>query len=286
MKEPKEQMQQVTKVAGTDRFGFGANWQKYLRTVDEERIRAAEASLQEMLGLEDLKGRSFLDAGSGSGLFSLAAHRLGARVRSFDYDPDSVECTLQLRARYGAAGPEWLVERGDVLDAEYMSGLGSFDIVYSWGVLHHTGDMWSAIANTARLVEVGGLFFVALYNDMGSESEKWLRIKKRYCALPRALRPGYAALAVAPYEVREFGRELLRLRPTEYLRSWTRYRGRRGMSRWRDIVDWVGGLPYEYAGAAEVTEFLEQLGFEVAKLRPTSGLGCNEFVFVRTEAKG
>jgi 2-polyprenyl-6-hydroxyphenyl methylase/3-demethylubiquinone-9 3-methyltransferase len=76
------------------RFRFGKNWSSFLKTINEERIIEAENSLKKMLGINDLKDKDFLDIGSDSGLFSLAAMRLGARrVYSFDYDPDSVACT-------------------------------------------------------------------------------------------------------------------------------------------------------------------------------------------------
>src|SRR4051812_19306798 len=120
------------------RFQFGENWREFLTGLDERRIREAETSLLEMLERDDLRGISFLDVGSGSGLFSLAARRLGARVRSFDFDPSSVWCTRTLRERYFADDPDWIVEEASALDEAYLRSLGRFDVVYSWGVLHHT----------------------------------------------------------------------------------------------------------------------------------------------------
>src|SRR5438105_7182534 len=130
-----------------ERFGFGENWSRFLELLDEGRISRAEESLKGMLEVESLAGRSFLDIGSGSGLFSLAARRLGARVHSFDYDPKSVACTQEVRRRFYFNDPDWVIERGSVLDESYLKSLGQFNIVYSWGVLHHTGAMWQALEN-------------------------------------------------------------------------------------------------------------------------------------------
>src|SRR5437868_5120896 len=137
----------TTQVARGERFEFGENWRRFLEQLTAERIADAEQSLRNVLELPDLEGRTFLDIGSGSGLFSLAARRLGARVFSFDYDPQSVACSLELRRRYFDGDPDWRIEEGSALDRDYIASLGQFDIVYSWGVLHHTGAMWNALGN-------------------------------------------------------------------------------------------------------------------------------------------
>jgi len=139
-----------------ERFAFGDNWARFLSILNDERIRMAEESLKRMLEVETLAGKSFLDIGSGSGLFSLAARRLGARVHSFDYDPQSVACTAELKRRYFPDDAQWVVEEGSALDMDYLNRLGQFDVVYSWGVLHHTGAMWQALKNVAPLVAGGG----------------------------------------------------------------------------------------------------------------------------------
>ena len=153
------------------RFGFGKNWQQFLRVLDEERIREAEKSLSDMLQVKDLAGKSFLDIGSGSGLFSLAAMRLGAtRVYSLDYDPQSVACAHELKGRFFPAASHWTVGRGDALDNNYLAGLGTYDVVYSWGVLHHTGNMWKALENIAFLVKSNGILYVVIYNDEANKT--------------------------------------------------------------------------------------------------------------------
>ena len=168
-------------------FAFGANWQSFVKLVDETRIEGARRSLTETLGVTDLSGRTFLDVGCGSGLFSLAAHQLGARVQSFDFDPDSVAAAGELRRQY-APRSDWSVEQGSILDEQYVAGLGYFDVVYSWGVLHHTGDLWRAVNTAAHLVGPGGLLFISIYNDQGSASRMWRRVKRRYNSSGRVTR--------------------------------------------------------------------------------------------------
>ena len=266
---------------GADRFAFGRNWRRFLEVLDEQRVKRAEASLLTMLKEPTLAGRRFLDIGSGSGLFSLAARRLGATVHSFDIDPESVGCALELRRRFSPGDAEWRIERGSALDVGYLESLGLFDIVYSWGVLHHTGRMYEALENAARPVAPGGKLFVAIYNDVGSRTARWRLIKRTYNRLPRALRPMLTAAAAAPNEAKAFVHACATGHVASYLRAWSAV-GERGMSRWHDIVDWVGGYPYETATPEEIFDFYGTRGFRLITLKCGGvGLGCNEFVFTR-----
>ncbi len=265
-----------------DRFAFGQNWTRFLSILNDDRIRAAEHSLREMLRCPDLKGRRFLDIGSGSGLFSLAARRLGAEVRSFDYDLQSVACTNELRRRYFPDDPQWQVGRGSALDETFLDSLGTFDVVYSWGVLHHTGDMWRALDLARRPVAPGGQLFIALYNHTGSQTRRWARIKQTYCRLPPVLRTPFTIAVSLPGEFKAMTRAVVDGRPASYFNQWTSSSTlERGMNRWYDIVDWVGGFPYEAARADEVFTFYRDRGFTLTNMKIGGGLGCSEYVFAK-----
>ena len=273
---------QVLEIAQGERFQFGENWKHFLVSLTETRIVEAEKSLKEMLQVENLSGKSFLDIGSGSGIFSLAAKRLGARVHSFDYDPESVACTKELRRRYFNGDSDWTIEEGSVLDANYLHSLGKFDIVYSWGVLHHTGQMWRAFENISDMVSAGGKLFIAIYDDAGWRSTVWQGIKKTYNRLPRPLKTPFIFAILVPGQFKALLQSILTLRLNDYIRSWTQYSKNRGMSRWHDAVDWIGGYPYEVATKEKLIDFFKAQGFNVLQVkRPDYKLGCNELVFTR-----
>jgi 2-polyprenyl-6-hydroxyphenyl methylase/3-demethylubiquinone-9 3-methyltransferase len=266
----------------SERFEFGENWARFLQVLDDDRILEAQRSLREMLEVQDLTGRSFLDIGCGSGLLSLAAVRLGAaRVHSLDVDSTSVACAATLRQRYTSDSAAWTIEQASALDADHLRELGRWDIVYSWGVLHHTGGMWEALSNVVDLVEPGGRLFISIYNDQELKSRLWRVVKRTFNRLPESLRVPYAVLVMLPREALSLSVHTMLLRPLTYVRSWTRYKQSRGMSRWHDIIDWVGGYPFEVAKPEEIFEFFHERGFTLERLVTRQGMGCNEFVFTR-----
>jgi 2-polyprenyl-6-hydroxyphenyl methylase/3-demethylubiquinone-9 3-methyltransferase len=262
-------------ITAGQRFEFGKNWSRYQNAITDERIRIAEESLQHMLGVSDLNGRTFIDIGSGSGLFSLAARRLGAKVFSFDYDPHSVATTRSTRQRFSVDDANWHVEHGSVLDPEYLKTLGQFDVVYSWGVLHHTGAMWPALENVAPLVAPQGRLFIALYNDQGMRSRFWWRVKKIYCSgsVGKAI---MCAIFIPYFALRSLVKSFVTLE-----NQWSTYKRNRGMSLWHDWIDWLGGYPFEVASVEAIKQFYEQRGFVLKKMDAVSGWGNNQFVFER-----
>lgn len=259
------------------RFTFGKNWRSFLETLSHESINSATSSLQDMLGVTSLEGKKFLDIGSGSGLFSLAARRLGAEVFSFDYDPDSVACTRELRSTFYPDDESWVVREGSILDATFIEPLvGRYDIVYSWGVLHHTGQMWVAIDKASSLVKDGGTLFIAIYNDQGRRSGFWKKVKEIYCS-------GFAGrLVISIVFIPFFSLVTVLMSLKKRENVFSDYRKKRGMSIIHDWVDWLGGLPFEVASTDRVTSYLKERGFCLLKLVQTRGLGNNQYVMIKS----
>jgi 2-polyprenyl-3-methyl-5-hydroxy-6-metoxy-1,4-benzoquinol methylase len=269
------------------RFSFGTNWQNFVdKALTPERIHGATESLRSFFGLNDYEGLTFLDIGCGSGLFSLAARRLGAKVHSFDLDPLSVACATELRRRYFPEDEKWTIDQGDVLDVDYINSLGKFDLVYSWGVLHHTGAMWEALGNVTLLVAEGGKLYISIYNDQGTLSRRWRRLKKFYNQSPK---PIQLMIILGIGTLLQTYSALVRVGQGENpfpFKEWADKKKNRGMSVWYDLVDWVGGYPFEVAKPEEIFGFYFTRGFHLVKLKTCGGgLGCNEFVFVREKVQ-
>lgn len=266
-------------------FAFGLNWREFLERFDEDRVAVAQESLTDFLNLPDLKGKTFLDVGCGSGLFSYAAFKLGAdRVVSFDVDPYSVECCKILRR--SAGDPEaWELAQGSILDEDFVGRLGTFDVVYSWGVLHHTGRMWDAIDAAARLVRPGGLYYIALYNRMTDRNggtswihSFWLAVKRLYNSRPAVAEYVLTPLAMSAYVAMVLAKGE---NPFTHIKN---YRSNRGMSWTTDAKDWLGGYPYEFATVEEVFKHVRGRfpDFNLMNLQTTSGRGLNWFLFARS----
>lgn len=272
----------IERVSEERRFAFGENWKSFLTTLSEDRIDVATESLVEMVGADSLAGNRFLDLGCGSGLFSLAAHRLGASVESIDFDVHSVACTQELKNRFGESAPDWQIRKGSALDEAMMQSLDPADVVYSWGVLHHTGNMSKAIKLASQCTKTDGLFCIAIYNDQGIASRRWLAIKRIYNRLPRYIRPLWVILIAGIYECKFALARLSTFRNPLPFADWRAKKRDRGMSAWHDWVDWIGGLPFEVASPQQIEAMLNEDGFTLERSKLIGkGWGCNEFVFRR-----
>lgn len=260
--------------AAVDRFGFGRNWLDYQTSIDKERILGARRDIEQWLGRTSLDGLRVLDIGSGSGLHSFCMHAMGAReLVSFDYDNDSVAATREFHSRAGAPA-SWTVTQGSVLDAEFIASLGTFDLVYSWGVLHHTGQMWQAITNAMTRVAKDGMFFISIYAK-GPAFAADLDLKQRY----------HRASLSAKRKM-EFdwigGQYELRARNGVAPDGWWTEGRERGMDAYYDLVDWLGGLPYEVATVPELVTALRIAGIETLRFRECAGDGgCHILVAQR-----
>lgn len=263
-------------------FSFGKNWEDYVKTsFNDERVQIAKRHLLRMLKRNDLTGMTFLDIGCGSGLHSYAAYQAGARqIISIDVDEHSVMTTARVREMTGNP-PNWRVLHGSVLDADFMSSLGPADIVYSWGVLHHTGDLWQALRNAAAKVKPGGLLYIALY-EKTKKYDYWVRTKKRYNASSKLgkLRMELSYLmfnfVLAPAAA---GGPKGLINAITYLAD---YQTNRGMSVMTDVRDWLGGWPYEPASPEEITDFcIHTLGFRMQKIR--TGEANVEYLFQKSD---
>ena len=160
----------------------------------------------------------------------------------------------------------------DALSPPFQEEKARFDVVYAWGSLHHSGALWQALATTAQMVSpTDGRLVVAIYNRQWT-SWLWRIVKRVYNVVPalvqRVLNAAFAVLIYAALLV--------------FLRS-DPLRKERGMDFWYDVIDWIGGYPYEYASVTEVTAFLEMLGFQLESVRfPRVATGNNEYIFRRT----
>lgn len=262
-----------------DRFEFGENWRRFLSVLNSDRIAEAQTSLKQMLEVETLQGKTFLDVGSGSGLFSLAARQLGAKVHSFDYDPQSVGCTQELKQKYFPDDDNWTIEAGSILDIDFIKSLKQFDIVYAWGVLHHTGAMWQALDNVVFPLASGGQLFIAIYNNQGLISQRWLKVKKLYCSgiIGKSL---VSATFIPFFVIKGLGSDILKGKNP--ISRYQEYKKSRGMSLIHDWHDWLGGYPFEVAIPEEIFKFYRDRGFTLKNLITCGGsLGNNQFLFVK-----
>jgi len=258
------------------RFGFGKNWEDYIkRHLNEERVDISRKHVLDFMNLQDLKGKTFLDIGCGSGLHSLAALRSGAeRIFSFDYDSHSVQAT-KFAQKYAGNPENWVVTQGSILDDEFVKTIEPADIVYSWGVLHHTGNMWKAMDNTAKLAKKGSLLYIALYDyeiHVNPSADFWLDVKQKYNQSTWLGKRGWEWWYIWNFMLYK---KLSNL--PEVLARFMRYKESRGMAMYNDIKDWLGGWPMEFAKRPDVKAWADRHGLEMLIMK--TGEANTEYLF-------
>ena len=258
------------------RFEFGKNWKSFIKDLDNEKVENSTKSLLNFLELDSLEGKSFLDIGCGSGLSSLAAKKSGANVSSFDYDNYSVEATHYLKNKFYPDDINWSVSQGSALDPEFLKNIGKYDFVYSWGVLHHTGNMIQALENIDVTLKKSGILFISIYNDQGIKSKIWKVFKRLYVKY-FLIRPLFILYGYFFFGMPQLIKPILSLIGFDFHKK---YKKKRGMSFHHDIVDWMGGYPFEVATPDVIIDFYISKGYILKKLKSCGGkLGCNEFLF-------
>lgn len=257
-------------------FNFGENWRRYSNTIlDATRVDTAREALVALVGLENVRDKRFLDIGCGSGIVSIAAAQCSAaEIIGIDVSAEAVEVSRKNAARFGPVGKVVTFRQCSILDPQCLAPLGQFDTVYAWGSLHHTGRMWDAIRNAAQLVNPQGILVLAIYNQHFT-SPAWKAIKWGYNWSPRLVQRGMYSVAVPVIAAAKF-----------VATGHNPLRKQRGMDFFVDVVDWIGGYPYEYARPARIAAFVEGLGFDLLRTElGTTPTACNEFVFRRKQSE-
>lgn len=253
-------------------FNFGKNWKNYSERLNQEDFNEAQKSLINLLGIEDLKDKSFIDIGCGSGIFSIAAKKIGAnRVLGIDILPSCIECSRNNALKFNEKDIDF--RQFSILDPK-IKGLGKFDVVYTWGSLHHTGNMYKALEVSCEIVKEDGYLAVAIYNK-NFTSRFWWVIKWLYNHSPwigkKILEVWYLGMII-PLKILILGKNV--------------FRKERGMKIYYDAIDWLGGYPYEYASIGEIKNFVESRDFILKRvIKPTGVSGCNQYLFKKHNEK-
>jgi SAM-dependent methyltransferase len=251
-------------------FSFGKNWMDYNKQVTPLEIENAKEDLEKWVGKDNVTGKRILDLGCGSGIHSLCLYDLKPKeLVSFDYDPHSVTATRQYWEKKGKPA-DWKLLEGSVLDRTFIDQLGKFDLVYSWGVLHHTGDMWQAINNALTLVADNALFYITLYKDDNYAHS--IKVKEAY----NASSPSGKRWMTYKEIMKIMARRALTFRNPF---SWNKSMGR-GMNVYHDLIDWLGGLPYEAVSEDEMLQWGLKNGLQLKRIFCSNGKGsCNYYLF-------
>ncbi len=203
---------------------------------------------------EEVKGKTVLDAGCGTGVFSIIFARNGAaKVTGIDISPGSLGTARGLKEKFGLANAEF--QQQDMLHLSFRDA--SFDIVWAWGTVHHTTDPLGAITELIRVLKPGGSLFLAIYKQT---SVTWIHeiIRKTMIRTPRW---SWNVLAKAG---------AFMLTPVVFLFK-RRQKSRKGEKLSELILDWYFVPIRHYYTPEEIRVFLERKKFRIEKYLAHSG---------------
>jgi len=212
----------------------------------------------------EIEGKRILDAGCGMGVFSVVFGKKGAaRVIGIDLSEEGVRRAQRAASHFNLSNVEF--REGNILRLPYPDG--SFDIVWSWGTLHHTAEPLKALEELIRVLKNGGTLFVTLYR---STKLSFLHegIRKTLRLAHRRMWPLLAkliALALFP--------------ATLFLKR--RKKARAGENLSDLVLDWYFNPVRHYYRPGEIRQLLEQEGLIIEKFLPASGRfnSTSNFIF-------
>jgi len=256
------------------KFSFGKNWQNFNKNITNKNINNSIKYFKNFTKFVNLKNKTFIDVGCGSGINSLLAIKLNAKkVLSIDIDENSVSACKLLRKKYKISNKNWIIKQVSILDTSKIKKLGKFDFIYSWGVLHHTGDMNKAFDNLFLLAKKKSYIYVSIYNKYLT-SNTWKIIKYFYASSNNFIKKIMEKIYITIYYI---GLNLNKYSIKEYKKSFVL---KRGMSFRHDIIDWLGGYPYEYLSFEDLSAIFFKKGYSILSFKKSNGVGCNE-IFVK-----
>lgn len=213
---------------------------------------------------DEVKGKSVLDSGCGTGIFSIIFAKNGAgQVTGIDISPGSLGTAEGLKQKFGLSNARF--EQQDMLHLPYPDAC--FDIVWAWGTVHHTTDPLGAIDGLIRVLKPGGSILLAIYKKT---KVTWIHeaIRKTLVRTPR--RSWNALAKIMAF----FGTPIV----------WTfkrREKARQGETLSELILDWYFVPIRHYYKPDEIRTFLEGKGFKIENYLAHSGRfnSSSNFIF-------
>jgi ubiquinone/menaquinone biosynthesis C-methylase UbiE len=234
-------------------------WTEYLPEVE-----ASENHWKIFYSGEEVKGKSVLDAGCGTGIFSIIFATNGAgRVTGIDISEGSLQTARGLKKKFNLENADF--QKQDMLALPFSDE--SFDIVWAWGTVHHTTDPFRAITELLRILKPSGSILLAVYKRTRLTFLHEI-IRKTLLRAPRKTWKGLARVMA------------FFLSPVIFLFK-KREKSRRGEKLEELIIDWYFVPIRHYYKPEEIRGFLEERGLVIEKYLPASGRfdSTSNFIF-------